>query len=86
MKTFVEGGYTILEALRAATKDGADILDMGDKLGTIEPGKLADITVIDGKPDVNIDDLANTDLVIQDGRIVVKDGRIFVPRHISPGR
>ncbi|MCK5568345.1 MAG: amidohydrolase family protein, partial [Spirochaetes bacterium] len=86
MKTFVDGGYTILEALRAATKDGADILDMGDKLGTIEPGKLADIIVIDGKPDVNLDDLVNTDLVIRDGRIVVKDGRIFVPRHKSAGR
>ena len=75
-----------MEALRAATKDSADILDMGDKLGTIEPGKLADIIVIDGKPDVSLDDLANTDLVIQDGRIVVKDGRIFVPRHKSSGR
>jgi imidazolonepropionase-like amidohydrolase len=86
MRSFVEAGYTNLEVLRAATKDGADILDMGDKLGTIEPGKLADILVVAGKPDVNLDDLANTDLVIRDGHIVVKDGRLFVPRHTSPGQ
>lgn len=84
LKYFVQGGYTIPEALVVATKTSAEILDMGDKLGTIERGKLADIVVIDGKPDVNLDDLANTDLVILDGYIVVKDGRIFVPRHISP--
>ncbi len=85
MKTFVEGGYTLLEVLRAATKDSADILGMGDKLGTIEPGKLADILVVDGRPDVDLDDLANTDLVIRDGHIVIKDGRVYIPRHTSPG-
>jgi imidazolonepropionase-like amidohydrolase len=58
---------------------------MDDKLGTIEPGKLADILVIDGKPDVNLDDLANTDLVIRDGYIVVKNGWVNIPRHRSPG-
>ncbi len=85
LEFFVEGGYTIPEALIAATKTGAEILDMDDKLGTIEPGKLADVIVIDGRPDVNLGDLANTDMVIRDGYIVVKDGRIFVPRHVPPG-
>ncbi len=86
LEFFVEGGYTITEALVAATKTGAEILDMDDKLGTIEPGKLADIIVIDGRPDVNLGDLANTDMVIRDGYIVVDDSRIFVPRHVPPGQ
>ena len=72
LKRFVEGGYTIPEALVAATKTSAEILDMDDKLGTIESGKLADVIVIDGKPDIDLDDLANTDLVVRDGYIVVK--------------
>jgi len=86
LKYFVKGGYTIPEALVAATKTSAEILDMDDKLGTITPGKLADIIVIDGKPDVNLDDLNNVDLVIRDGYIVVKGGQIFIPRHVPPGQ
>ncbi len=82
LKYFVEGKYSIPEALVAATKTSAEILDMDDKLGTIEPGKLADIIVIDGKPDVNLDDLTKTDLVIRDGYVVVKDGQVYVNQSI----
>jgi len=86
LKTFVEGGYTILEALSTATKGGAQIIGMDDKLGTIEPGKLADILVVDGRPDENLDDLANTDLVIRDGYILVNNGWVIIPRHVSSGQ
>ena len=81
LKEFVSAGYSIPEALVAATKTGAEILDMGDKLGTLEVGKLADLIVINGKPDENLDDLANVDLVIRNGTVVVKEGRVFIPRH-----
>ena len=82
LKYFVEGGYSISEALVAATKTNSEILDMDDKLGTLEPGKLADITVIDGKPDQNLDDLSNVDMVIRDGYVVVKGGQVVIPRHV----
>lgn len=81
LKYFVKGGYSITEALVAATKTNAEILGRDDELGTIEAGKLADIIIIDGKPDVNLDDLANTDMVFRDGHILIKDGQLFVPRH-----
>jgi imidazolonepropionase-like amidohydrolase len=81
LKYFVAGGYSITEALVAATKTNAEILGMDDKLGTLEAGKFADILVIDGKPDLNLDDLAKTDLVFRDGHILVKEGMLFVPRH-----
>jgi hypothetical protein len=55
---------------------------MGDKLGTLEAGKLADVTVIDGRPDVNLDDLTKVSLVIRDGYVEVENGRLFVPRHV----
>ncbi len=86
LKTFVEAGMTISQALLSATKVGAEILDMGDKLGTLEPGKLADVLVVGGRPDVDLDDLANTDLVIRDGRVIIKNGRVYTPRHVSPSQ
>jgi len=81
LKQFVCIGYTIPEVLVVATKINAEILDMGDKLGTLEPGKLADVIVIDGKPDVNLDDLAKVDIVIRNGFVVVERGQVIIPRH-----
>jgi imidazolonepropionase-like amidohydrolase len=54
---------------------------MDDKLGTLEPGKLADVVIVRGKPDGNLDDLANVEMVIRDGYIVVREGRVYIPRH-----
>jgi imidazolonepropionase-like amidohydrolase len=82
LKQFVKFGYTVPQALVAATKTSADLLDMGDKLGTLEPGKLADVTIVAGQPDVNLDDLANVDTVIRDGYVEVEQGRLFIPRHV----
>ena len=79
---FVRLGYTVPEVLVKATRTNAQLLDMGDKLGTLEPGKLADVTVIDGKPDVELDDLAKVDMVIRDGYVVVDHGQLNIPRHV----
>jgi imidazolonepropionase-like amidohydrolase len=81
LKSFVAAGYSVPEALVAATKSSAEILDMDDRLGTLEPGKLADLLVVDGRPDVSLDDLAKVDLVIRDGYLVVQEGHVVVPRH-----
>jgi predicted amidohydrolase YtcJ len=45
-----QGGMTNLEALRCATINGAIYLGMDHQLGSIEPGKLADLIIIDGNP------------------------------------
>jgi imidazolonepropionase-like amidohydrolase len=82
LKYFVQAGYSVPEALVAATKTNSEILDMSDKLGTLEPGKLADVAVFEGKPDMNLDDLAKVDIVIRDGYLVVKGGEVVIPRHI----
>ena len=83
LKWFVKGGYSRAQALIAATKTNAELLDMGDKLGTLEPGKLADILVVDGRPDQSLDDLAKVDIVVKGGAIVVQGGEIHQARHIS---
>ncbi len=48
MWMLAQGGMSSLEALRCATQNGADYLGMGDQIGSIETGKLADLVVIDG--------------------------------------
>ncbi len=66
-------GYTPLEVITMATKVNARLLLMQDQLGTLEPGKLADVLLVDGRPDEDIRVLRHSDhvkLVIQNGKIV----------------
>jgi imidazolonepropionase-like amidohydrolase len=81
LKQFVAAGWTIPEALAAATRTNAQILDMDDRLGTLEVGKLADILVVAGSPDRDLDDLERVDTVIRGGFVVVEHGQVSIPRH-----
>jgi imidazolonepropionase-like amidohydrolase len=83
LKHLTEAGATAAEALSVATRTNADILDMGDRLGTLEPGKLADVLAVRGRPDAELGDLANVDVVIRDGYVVVRDGQVVIPRHVA---
>jgi imidazolonepropionase-like amidohydrolase len=47
-------GIAPLEVLCWATANGAELMGMGAELGTVEPGKLADLLVVDGDPSVDI--------------------------------
>jgi imidazolonepropionase-like amidohydrolase len=82
MRQFVSLGYTVPEVLGIATRVNAELLDMGDRLGTLEPGKLADVLVVGGNPDQRIEDLNNVDLVIRDGRLQVQGGQVVIPKHL----
>ncbi|HEY6269152.1 MAG TPA: amidohydrolase family protein [Candidatus Acidoferrum sp.] len=81
LKNFVDAGWSVPEALVAATKTNSEILDMDDRLGTLQAGKLADVLVVNGRPDENLDDLAKVELVIRDGYTAVEKGRATLPRH-----
>ena len=81
LQWFIHGGYSAAEVLRTATLTNAQILDMDDKLGSITAGKLADILVVDGRPDVDIEALRKVDKVFRDGILLVDAGQIVVPRH-----
>ncbi len=65
-----DAGLSDRDVFESATRIGADILGMGDKLGTIEPGKLADILVVGANPLSNIQNLKDVRHVIADGRVV----------------
>lgn len=63
----VEAGFTPIEALRIYSYNGAQFLGEADRLGTIAPGKAADIVVIHGDPSQNIADIEKVEIVFKDG-------------------
>ncbi len=72
-----DAGLSPMEALVATTKTAAECLGWADQLGTLEPGKLADLIVVQGDPLKNVRALEDPDaiqLVLQGGQ-VVKDLR-----------
>jgi len=74
LELMVERGLSPEQALLTATRNAAEALGAGDRLGTLEPGKLADLLVVDGEPDRDVrvlQDPARLLVVMQEGRIVV---------------
>lgn len=61
--------------LRMATSEAAAALGIGDRVGAIEPGKLADLVLLDGDPVADIEALGHVDMVMKEGRIVYRNGR-----------
>lgn len=69
-----EAGMPPMEAIQSATKNGALLLGMWDKLGSIEKGKIADIIAVDGDPLNNIKAMEKVVFVMKDGKVFKKDG------------
>lgn len=67
LELYVEAGIPAPEALRIATLGAAEITGRADRLGTIEPGKVADLIVVDGNPAESISDIRKVELTIKDG-------------------
>jgi imidazolonepropionase-like amidohydrolase len=71
----VAGGMTPMQSIMASTKMGGQLLGMGDVLGTLEPGRLADLILVDGDPLADIGVVAQPDRVklVMKGGVVYKD-------------
>jgi imidazolonepropionase-like amidohydrolase len=67
VELLVEAGFTPLEAIHIATCNGAQYLGELDRIGTIAPGKQADLVVIKGDPSKKIEDIENVETVFKDG-------------------
>lgn len=65
-------GMSPMETIVASTKTAAECLDWGEQVGTLEPGKLADVLIVNGNPLNDIQSLANHDTI----QVVMKDGKI----------
>jgi imidazolonepropionase-like amidohydrolase len=66
----VEAGLTPMQALQAATRNPAVFLNASDSLGTVEPGKLADLVILDADPIADIHNTALINAVVLDGKLI----------------
>lgn len=77
LESYVHAGMTPFQALQTATINAAQALGLDAELGTIEPGKRADLTFLGGDP---LEDIRNS----RDVRRVMRGGRIFTLNDLMP--
>ena len=81
--SLTQGGMSNWEALRAATIDGADLLGLSKQIGSIEPGKRADLVVLNSNPLDNIRSTIDTRYVMVNGRLFDVDADMAEIGHQS---
>jgi len=79
IELFAKAGLPPIAALRAATSTAAEALHVDKDLGTIEPGKFADLVIVDADP---LQDVANTRRIYR----VIKGGQIYDPKELLTHR
>ncbi len=67
VELLVEAGFSPLEAIHIASANGAQFLGESDRLGTLTPGKQADLVVLHGDPATHISDIEKVEMVFKDG-------------------
>jgi imidazolonepropionase-like amidohydrolase len=65
----VKYGMTPMQAIQAATSNAADLLGHSSEIGSIKPGKYADVIAVDGDPLEDVSLLENVQFVMKDGKI-----------------
>jgi len=70
MQLLVDAGLTPMQAIMAATSNGAELLGLERKIGTVEEGKTADLILVDANPLQAITNTKKIFKVIKDGRVV----------------
>jgi amidohydrolase family protein len=67
IELLVEAGFTAVEAIQIATQNGARFLGREGEIGTLLPGRRADVVLIKGDPVKNIAEIENVEIVFKDG-------------------
>lgn len=79
----VQAGIPAAQVLQNATLNAARIMSLDKDLGSITPGKLADLTLVDGDPTANISDIRKTMLVVKDG-VLYKPAELYSELGVTP--
>jgi imidazolonepropionase-like amidohydrolase len=69
LELYVEAGIPAPEALRIATLGAAEVTGRAESLGTVEPGKLADLILVAGNPAEDISDVRKVEVTIKGGTL-----------------
>jgi imidazolonepropionase-like amidohydrolase len=70
LQAYQEAGMPRIDVLRTATINAADLLGLGDRIGTLEPGRVADIIAVDGNPLDDVKVLRKTRFVMKGGQVI----------------
>jgi len=69
IELYVQAGFTPMEAIQAATVVPARVMGLDKEVGTVEPGKRADLILVDGNPLESIHNIRNVKYVVADGKM-----------------
>jgi hypothetical protein len=83
LELYVEAGIPPADVLYIATLGAAQVMKHDGELGTIAPGRLADVVLVDGDPTVRISDVRRTRLVVKDG-VVYEPDRLYAAIGVVP--
>jgi imidazolonepropionase-like amidohydrolase len=83
LELYVEAGIPPAEVLRMATLGSAQVMKRNGELGTVEPGKLADLILIDGDPVARISDVRRVTLTVKDG-VVFDPAAVYATVGVKP--
>lgn len=76
----VKYGMTPMQAIQSATSNAADLLGHSDLIGSIKPGKSADLVAVSGDPLQDIKLLENVDFVMKEGKVYKESGTAACPK------
>ena len=69
-----EAGMTSMQILVAATRHAAFVCNLENQLGTVEPGKIADLLIVNGNPLDDLESLLDVKMVFHNG-VLIRDSR-----------
>jgi imidazolonepropionase-like amidohydrolase len=72
LRLLVDCGFTPMQAIQAATRVSAEASGLGDRIGTVESGKRANLVVLGADPTTNVSNTTSIRFVIKAGRLVVR--------------
>jgi imidazolonepropionase-like amidohydrolase len=73
LEIYEQAGFTAAEALAAATIVSARLVGQENRTGSVKPGKVADLVLVDGDPSKHIGDLRQTRVVMLAGKLMDAD-------------